>query len=114
LKTLWISLTPDTAAPLDVDSFYKVTAVDMLGNESEASNIVSARPGSDTTPPQIIKFTPEDGSSIRSGVTLTAYAKDNLEVNMYSFQFRPLDENGNPIGDGEWTPIADVQNPGKE
>ncbi|EIC06047.1 PKD domain containing protein, partial [Acetivibrio thermocellus YS] len=103
----------DTAAPLDVDSFYKVTAVDMLGNESEASNIVSARPGSDTTPPQIIKFTPEDGSSIRSGVTLTAYAKDNLEVNMYSFQFRPLDENGNPIGDGEWTPIADVQNPGK-
>jgi len=32
---------------------------------------------------------------------------------MYSFQFRPLDENGNPIGDGEWTPIADVQNPGK-
>jgi len=45
-------LKADTAAPLDVDSFYKVTAVDMLGNESEASNIVSARPGSDTTPPR--------------------------------------------------------------
>jgi len=25
-----------------------------------------------------------------------------------------LDENGNPIGDGEWTPIADVQNPKNE
>ncbi|TYQ15580.1 UNVERIFIED_CONTAM: fibronectin type III domain protein [Acetivibrio alkalicellulosi] len=93
----------DYKAPLDSASYYKVTAVNILGSESEPSNIVNVTPGRDVTPPEIIRFTPVSGSPIRGNVEISAYARDNKGVSLYSFEFRPLDVE-------EWTLIGEVHN----
>jgi len=106
------TLYADNTAPIDQDSYYMITAVDKMGNESQGSNIVKIRPGSDITPPVIDKFEPMTGTVIRSGCYITAHAVDNVGVEGYIFEYRPVDENYNAIEGIDWNLIAEVQNTG--
>jgi len=106
------TLYVDNTAPLDQDSYYMITAVDKMGNESQGSNTVKIRPGSDITAPVIDKFEPVTGAVIRSGCNITAHAGDNVGVEWYSFEYRQVDENNNAIEGKDWNVIANVYNTG--
>jgi beta-lactamase superfamily II metal-dependent hydrolase/chitodextrinase len=100
----------DSAAPLDKDSFYKIIAVDKMGNKSEGSNIEKLRPGNDLTAPVIDKFEPAGGSVLRGKAEIRLHAKDNVEVKTYEVYIRKLDDNGKPQGTGDWSIFATVDN----
>ncbi len=102
----------DRTAPENKDSYYKITAVDKMGNESLDSNVVKIRPGLDITAPDIDKFEPATGTALRSGSKIIAHAVDNVGIEWYSFEYRQLDENNNPIEGKDWSVIASVYNPG--
>ena len=70
-------------------SFY-ITAVDSLGNESIASNIVTATPGTDRTAPVILSLTPNNQAIVRADTNVRADATDNVAVNSYLFEVIPM------------------------
>ncbi|TYQ18185.1 UNVERIFIED_CONTAM: PKD domain-containing protein [Acetivibrio alkalicellulosi] len=94
----------DMGADKDIENYYRVTAVDILGNESEPSNIVAVIPGKDITPPDIKRLIPENNSYIRDVFEIRAYAQDNVAVTMYSFDIKSID--------GEWIPLVQIGDAG--
>ncbi|HHW49841.1 MAG TPA: PKD domain-containing protein, partial [Clostridiaceae bacterium] len=97
----------DTTMPLNEDSYYVVTAVDGVNNESGRSNIVQVRPGQDITPPVIEKFEPLGGTPLRAGVVLTVRASDNVGVSKYIFSYRSVKEDGD-TGENDWIVLGEV------
>ena len=102
----------DVKANYGVENFYKVTSVDKSGNESSASNIASCVPGKDITPPVIDKFLPAEGTALRGNVSFTVHAKDNINVKSYKLEIRKVDENNEPVGDGEWQLVSSLVSQG--
>lgn len=104
----------DEAPFVDSSNYYRVTAVDRLGNESLPSNVVDIIPEKDKTAPVIKVFMPQDAAIIKNGFTLSALAEDKMGIVNYSFKFRKADVEGSNSLDEEWINIADVENLDKE
>ncbi|MBQ7793688.1 MAG: fibronectin type III domain-containing protein [Clostridia bacterium] len=71
--------------------FYKVYAVDDMGNVSESSEIVSASKLVDNTPPVIEGILPGNGSRINSSREIEVYTSDNNAVASVTLQYKPAD-----------------------
>lgn len=71
----------DTNAPTGELSYYRVTAVDTLGNESEPTPVQSAVNETDNANPVISSVTPTNGKALKEeDFTLTVYASDNYKL----------------------------------
>ncbi|NLB81378.1 MAG: hypothetical protein GX800_07185 [Clostridiaceae bacterium] len=108
----------DTVSSVYVDDAniqyaYYVTSVDMLGNESEPSNVVICQPGSAATPPIIISIEPKEGAAIRTEADIIVDAVDNVDVFKYEFSYQRLYEDPNtgklqPDPSQEWTLLDEI------
>lgn len=68
---------------------YQVTAVDIAGNESEPSNLVSARLQEDTTLPEIQSISPETGSELSANNhSIGILASDNLLLSSLIVEYK--------------------------
>ncbi len=107
-STVYIDADVDSGVPVA----YRVSAADDLGNASAASDAVSDVPLDDTTAPQVLGVTPADGTYVRGQVTLTATARDNVEIVAVRFESAPAgtdnwtligtDDSPAAIGGGRW------------
>ena len=91
-------------------TYYCVTSVDTLGNESAYSSPVSCVPGADKTAPVITALTPS--GTVREDTAINAVATDNVGVLRYVFDITPLFEDAatgalNPANNPVWTVLAD-------
>ncbi|MBC8425040.1 hypothetical protein H8E07_13030, partial [bacterium] len=88
----------DRDVAVGVTYYYVLTIFDHVGNESAASNEVSAAPQDDSTAPTIHSLSPPAGSRSAESIHLSVSAGDNVAVTDYAFDYSP---------DGvAWTPIA--------
>jgi hypothetical protein len=60
--------------------YYKVTAEDVAGNVSAASNQATAVVTADTTPPSVTLTSPANAATVSGVITVTANASDNVGV----------------------------------
>ena len=60
--------------------YYLVTAQDAAGNVGPPSNITSATPLADTTPPTVSITSPAAGATVAGGIVVTADASDDVGV----------------------------------
>lgn len=66
---------------------YKITAVDKMSNESEASEPAAATPLADTVPPQIMTISPSNGSVLTGDAVINVSASDNISVKSVELQY---------------------------
>ena len=90
-----------TTAEEGVTYFYYVTAVDIYGNESEPSEVVSATFMNDTESPVIHDMVPGDKEPLRKEYTLQVSASDNYRLSTAVFSYRLK-------GSGKWIDIGSV------
>jgi len=87
----------DASAPLNATSYYRVTAVDNAGTESNQGNTANATRTNDTTKPAMPKSLVATGST--SGITLDW--ADNTDVDLAGYNvFR------GPSASGPWTKLT--------
>ncbi len=93
----------DTQAPAGVDSYYRVTAVDQAGNESDPATGSARRPAlSETVRPTVaLGATPAAGARVGGTVTLSADASDNTGVERVEFL-----GGGNVVGSDTSAPYS--------
>ncbi|MGN1131288.1 MAG: leucine-rich repeat protein, partial [Ruminococcus sp.] len=79
----------DTTAKRNTTYYYKIAALDTLGNVSKFSNVVKAKVADDVTPPEVVSVTPDNNSSIsKSYHTVSALVKDNSCVDSVTFEYK--------------------------
>ncbi|MGN0477697.1 MAG: PKD domain-containing protein [Ruminococcus sp.] len=79
----------DTTAKRNTTYYYKIAALDTLGNVSKFSNVVKAKVADDVTPPEVVSITPDNNSSIsKSYHTVSALVKDNSCVDSVTFEYK--------------------------
>jgi RHS repeat-associated protein len=89
----------DSSAVYGSVYYYRVTAVDAAGNESEFSAIVYGTLAEDTEPPVIRGTDPQNGATVGSNPRIRVSAQDNLALASVHAQYQ------NPLT-GEWIPIG--------
>ena len=70
--------------------FYVVTAQDVAGNVSTASNEAAVMVLADTTPPTVTLTAPADGATVTGSISVTATASDDVKVAGVQFQLDGL------------------------
>jgi fibronectin type 3 domain-containing protein len=70
--------------------FYVVTAQDVAGNVSAASNEAAVMVLADTTPPTVTLTAPADGATVTGSISVTASASDDVKVAGVQFQLDGL------------------------
>ncbi|MFH1148921.1 MAG: CARDB domain-containing protein [Actinomycetota bacterium] len=88
------SLDPETVY------YYYVTCTDEIGNQGASSQIVSAQPFADLTPPVLTAFDLEDGSLHASPVSISLAASDNYGVARITLEYS--------VDGAQWTLIGEV------
>ncbi|MDQ2085630.1 PKD domain-containing protein [Herbivorax sp. ANBcel31] len=78
--------------------FYKVTAVDSAGNESEKSEAVETELTPDTEKPEIVSVYPEDGLELAANPSISILASDNYKLREIYAEYQNED--------GEWIRIG--------
>lgn len=79
----------DRQVTTDVQYRYRVTAVDIAGNESEPSNVVAATLQEDTTAPEIQSISPETGSELSlNDHSIGILASDNLLLSSLTVEYK--------------------------
>lgn len=95
----------DTNIPPEETRYYKIVAVDHVGNESNYSKEVSATAEKDDEVPSFHFLSPQTESYIKSDSTIMVYAKDNNSLKTVGLKYKS--ENGS------WTDIGRVDGSGK-
>ena len=86
---------------------YKVRAV--AGNvEGEFSDIVTALPGEQKTPPTVVYLDPLRSSSFNGDLTVTAVASDRIRVKRFTFEYAYIGTSSavEPDENLTWHPLA--------
>lgn len=103
----------DRDADTDTEYFYKLTAIDAAGNESEMSKAVSAKLEEDTVAPEIVSVSPEDGSTLSSVHNkISVLVSDNVKLDSVKMEYR-LSEDAeykvfsNQAGIGNYYTVAE-------
>lgn len=96
----------DTDVVAGTAYYYWVTAVDKLGNESQAVGSVSVVPLADTTAPEILSITPVNRSILTGEVTFTVVATDNVKVKSIALACSADGEQWTEVGTVETTAQA--------
>lgn len=82
----------DRTAEPETEYFYKLTAIDAAGNESEMSKAVSAKLEEDKEKPEIISVSPENEKEVSTvNNTVSVLASDNVKLSSVTMEYR-LDE----------------------
>ncbi|MBO5241192.1 MAG: PKD domain-containing protein, partial [Lachnospiraceae bacterium] len=71
--------------------YYKVSAVDMAGNESEWSDYAFGSSLPDTVAPVITGISPKDGEKLGSEATFSVLATDNSQLHSVRMEYRKKD-----------------------
>ena len=98
----------DTSVKQGETFFYKVSAIDIAGNEGELSNGAGATAKKDTVAPVIRGMVPGEGEKIGANATLKAVATDNSALKSVMFEYRM---KGNP--DDIWQKIGEDEGTGR-
>ncbi|MBU4490045.1 MAG: carboxypeptidase regulatory-like domain-containing protein, partial [Actinobacteria bacterium] len=106
LSTLYALEYTDRCLDPAVTYYYRVTAVDRVGNESGPSAEVSLSPLEDTTPPEITYLSPGDGQEFRSPLALYVEGADNCEIVKFSFYYE-IDAGGRVLVSSDSAPRFD-------
>lgn len=79
----------DRMVETDHEYYYKVSAVDVAGNESELSEAVSASLAKDDTAPEICSISPASGTQMsRNQRTVSVLASDNLLLSSVKLEYK--------------------------
>ncbi|NLD47344.1 MAG: PKD domain-containing protein, partial [Clostridiaceae bacterium] len=78
----------DRAVEKGVTYYYKISAVDVTGNESELSEAVSSEITADTEAPEILSVYPANASTIPANPTVSVLASDNYKLDSIKMEFR--------------------------
>lgn len=90
-KTNILNYYDRTAEP-ETEYFYKLTAIDAAGNESEMSAPVSAILAKDEEIPEIISVSPSDGEVVSSACNkISVLASDNVKLSSVTMEYRISD-----------------------
>ncbi len=81
----------DTSALRGQMYYYKISAVDIAGNESELSDYACGTPLPDTTAPVITGISPESGEKLGSYATFSVLATDNAGLASVRLEYREND-----------------------
>ncbi len=81
----------DTGVKQGETFFYKVSGIDIAGNEGEPSEAAGATAKKDTVAPLIRGMVPGAGGKIGTNATLKAVATDNSALKTVVFEYRPKD-----------------------
>ncbi|MFH1149585.1 MAG: CARDB domain-containing protein [Actinomycetota bacterium] len=89
LANLDASQTTLTHGSLDPDTvyYYYITCTDEIGNQGAASQIASAQPFADLTPPVLTAFGLEDGALYASPIHVSLAASDNYGVASITLEY---------------------------
>ena len=68
--------------------YYKVVAVDVAGNESVPTQIISAQPTPDTESPEIISFYPAVSSTLPANPVISVLAADNYKLSKIITEYK--------------------------
>lgn len=69
--------------------YYKVSAVDTAGNESELSTIKFAQLAEDTERPKVISFSPSESTILPANPTISVLASDNYKLSKINVEYKP-------------------------
>lgn len=89
----------DVAVEAGVTYYYRVSAVDVYGQESELSQVVSAVPLPDTTAPQLLSISPANASTLSGEVTVTLQLSDHVAMDRVSLQVSSDGESWENVGE---------------
>lgn len=74
--------------------YYRLTAIDAAGNESEMSEAVSAVLEEDTAKPEVVSISPADGSMVSNVYNkVSALVRDNVKVDSVTMEYRLSEED---------------------
>jgi len=93
-----------TTISADTKYYYYVTAVDVYGNESLGSEVLSAKLTADNESPTIGDMIPADGASLCNSAEIFVTAADNYRLSKAVFEYRK-------VGDDSWTLIGEKAAP---
>ena len=71
--------------------YYKISAIDFAGNESESSEVVSVQPTTDTEKPEVLSAYPNAGLTLPANPKINILANDNYKLSYISLEY--LDAN---------------------
>lgn len=92
-----------TTLTAETEYFYYVTTVDTVGNESAATEILSASMTGDTTSPEIGTLIPEADSENIFSITVGVTATDNYRLSYAVFYYQYFIEN-----DNKWSEMTEI------
>lgn len=90
----------DRTVNKDTTYYYKLYCLDVLGNRSEFSNIVSTRIADDITPPVIEGLLPSNGARIRSNESVSIFVNDTGGVEKAVLEYSIDGVNWAKVGEG--------------
>ncbi|MDQ2085051.1 PKD domain-containing protein [Herbivorax sp. ANBcel31] len=82
----------DRNVEMDKTYYYRVSAINRAGNESDKSNAVEAKLDADNKPPEIISVSPKEGSSLPVNPTISVLAADNYKLAQVTLEYDAGDE----------------------
>lgn len=91
----------DRAVAEGVTYYYKVSAIDLAGNESGLSPAVSGAPVSDDVKPRILSVSPASGSTLGKSPRISILASDNYRLAKISAEYRVR-------GAAEWISLGEA------
>jgi chitodextrinase/formylmethanofuran dehydrogenase subunit C len=77
----------DTGLESGKTYYYKVSAVDNLGLEGDATQVISAVASAESTPPVILGIEPSNNAVIGANVNIVVRAQDNIQLSNIKLQY---------------------------
>ncbi|HEY9061790.1 MAG TPA: fibronectin type III domain-containing protein [Pseudobacteroides sp.] len=77
----------DTGLEIGKTYYYKISAVDKLGLESNTTGVISAIASSETTPPVILGIEPANNTVMGSNCNIVVRAQDNVQISSIKLQY---------------------------